>query len=242
MVVLNPFISNANQDTICLLCCLILVLPLPDRKINRQLIQFAFTGNYYCKMPFRVRNKQLKEVSGSRCCSSIKNSLIVSATTSLVPAVNAEPGVRMEERSPGSYRINIRGSTLRSPFGVRNVKVYWNDIPFTDAGGNTYLNQLSFFNTQSIEIIKGPAGSVYGAGTGGAILLSSQPSDWQQGASVNYTGGSYQCEIRLMRGIQAGGGRDRQECSFNYTHQTSDGYRLSLNAMRQGYRYLGNTS
>src|SRR5690349_8031486 len=30
---------------------------------------------------------------------------------SLVPALNTAPGVRMEERSPGSYRLNIRGST-----------------------------------------------------------------------------------------------------------------------------------
>ncbi|HYH15325.1 MAG TPA: Plug domain-containing protein, partial [Flavisolibacter sp.] len=42
--------------------------------------------------------------------------------TSIVNAVNSMPGVRMEERSPGSYRFNIRGSSLRSPFGVRNVK------------------------------------------------------------------------------------------------------------------------
>src|SRR5829696_5803438 len=66
--------------------------------------------------------------------------------TSILPAINSTPGVRMEERSPGSYRINFRGSSLRSPFGVRNVKIYWDEIPFTDPGGNTYLNQLSFFN------------------------------------------------------------------------------------------------
>ena len=72
----------------------------------------------------------------------------------------------MEERSPASYRMNIRGSTLRSPFGVRNVKVYLDDIPFTDAGGNTYLNQLSYYNFNSIEVLKGPGGSLYGAGTG----------------------------------------------------------------------------
>ena len=41
--------------------------------------------------------------------------------TSILPALNAVPGIRMEERSPGSYRLNIRGSSLRSPFGVRNV-------------------------------------------------------------------------------------------------------------------------
>ena len=174
------------------------------------------------------QNKQLKEVSAAVLVIN-KAQLERFANTSLVPAVNSTAGVRMEERSPGSYRINIRGSTLRSPFGVRNVKVYWNDIPFTDAGGNTYLNQLSFFNTQSIEIIKGPAGSIYGAGTGGAILLNSQPAVWQQGVILNYTGGSYNSHA-LNAQVQAGSDENRN--IFSYTHQTSDGYRYHTNMRR----------
>ena len=35
--------------------------------------------------------------------------------TSILPAINTVPGVRMEERSPGSYRLAIRGSSLRAP-------------------------------------------------------------------------------------------------------------------------------
>ncbi len=92
---------------------------------------------------------------------------------SLLPAFNTIPGVRMEERSPGSYRFSIRGSLLRSPFGVRNVKVYWNGLPLTDGGGNTYLNLLDFGAVGSAEVIKGPASSLYGAGTGGVVLLHS---------------------------------------------------------------------
>src|SRR5688572_8687722 len=37
-------------------------------------------------------------------------------TSSLLPVINTVPGVRMEERSPGSYRLSVRGSSLRSPF------------------------------------------------------------------------------------------------------------------------------
>ncbi|HET9485816.1 MAG TPA: Plug domain-containing protein, partial [Chryseosolibacter sp.] len=93
--------------------------------------------------------------------------------TSILPAVNIVPGVRMEERSPGSYRFSIRGSSLRSPFGVRNVKAYWNGLPFTDGGGNTYLNLLDFSSIGTLEVIKGPGGSLYGAGTGGVLLIKS---------------------------------------------------------------------
>ena len=98
--------------------------------------------------------------------------------TSLVPAFNTLPGIRMEERAPSSYRISIRGSSIRSPFGVRNVKVYWNDLPFTEANGTTPMNILDLSNTDRVEVLKGPSGSIYGAGTGGVILLhSAQPRD-----------------------------------------------------------------
>lgn len=101
-----------------------------------------------------------------------KATLNASSAFSMLPALNTSSGVRMEERSPGSYRLSIRGSLLRSPFGIRNVKVYYDDFILTDAGGNTYMNLLDIHSINRLELIKGPAGSVYGAGTGGAVLLN----------------------------------------------------------------------
>lgn len=114
--------------------------------------------------------------------------------SSLVPILNTVPGVRMEERSPGSYRLSIRGSLLRSPYGVRNIKVYWNDIPFSDAGGNTYLQLVDISQLKSLEIIKGPASSIYGATTGGAIILHDEGNtlpEQKQSLKGNISGGSY---------------------------------------------------
>ncbi|HLK27249.1 MAG TPA: TonB-dependent receptor plug domain-containing protein [Puia sp.] len=141
---------------------------------------------------------------------------------SILPAVNASPGVRMEERSPASYRLNIRGSSLRSPFGVRDVKIYFNEIPLTDPGGNTYLNELSFYNFQSIEIIKGPAASLYGAAIGGAMLIHSMPQQWQNGIDVNYSYGSFETN---NVNVNARFGSDNNQNILNYSHQTSNGYR-----------------
>lgn len=121
------------------------------------------------------------------------------APGSLVPALNAAPGVRMEERSPGSYRLNIRGSSLRSPFGVRNVKMYYNGLPFTDPGGNTYLNQFSPIIFSSLEVLKGPGSSLYGAGTGG-VLLGDRRFDADNGFSAAYTGGSYGSHLASASG------------------------------------------
>jgi iron complex outermembrane receptor protein len=95
------------------------------------------------------------------------------SSTQFVSALNSMAGIRMEERSPGSYRIAIRGSSLRAPFGVRNTKVYWNQIPFTDAGNNTYISLLEPALFSSLTVTKGPSAGIYGAGTGGALLFES---------------------------------------------------------------------
>jgi iron complex outermembrane recepter protein len=142
--------------------------------------------------------------------------------SSLVTAFNTVAGVRMEERSPGSYRINIRGSSLRSPFGVRNVKVYWNDIPFTDPGGNTYFNQLAQNNFSSIDVVKGPAGSMYGAGTGGLILIRNLENDWKPSISLEYITGSYGLN-NILAG--AGWGDKKNKNQFTYSHTESKGFR-----------------
>ena len=148
---------------------------------------------------------------------------------SIVPAMNSIPGVRMEERSPGSYRISFRGSTLRSPFGVRNVKVYLDGIPFTDPGGNTYLTQLAPFDMYSLELIKGPAGSLYGAATGGALLIKTRPNFWQSGFTAEYSYGSFNsntinAQVRL--------GNQQAGNIIDYSHQSSDGYRNHTNLRR----------
>ena len=141
---------------------------------------------------------------------------------SIVSAVNTTPGIRMEERSPGSYRINIRGSSLRSPFGVRNVKIYYNDIPYTDPGGNSYLNNLGYYNFNSIEIIKGPGSSLYGAGTGGVMMIESLNENARRGALAEYTVGSYNMH-NIFASLTAGG--ENSISRVGYQHQENDGYR-----------------
>jgi len=166
-----------------------------------------------------------------------KNSLEKFGTQSLVAAVNTVAGVKMDERSPGSYRLSIRGNLLRSTFGVRNVKVYWNGIPFTDANGNTYLNQLSLQNVDRMEIIKGPAGSMYGSGTGGVVLLQSGNSSAvkQQFLQAGITAGSYGLKSANVSFQQTGA----QQTNLSFSHQKADGYRDHTNMRRDVLHYTG---
>lgn len=149
--------------------------------------------------------------------------------TSILSAMNFNPGVRMEERSPGSYRLSIRGSSVASPFGVRNVKVYYDGIPFTDPSGNTYLNQLGFYNFQSVEIIKGPASSLYGSGNGGVLLIRNDVGKFEPGANVSYDAGSYDLN---NANVNVRFGNENSNNTINYQHQTCDGYRDHTNLKR----------
>ena len=143
------------------------------------------------------------------------------SNSNLVPVINMTPGVRMEERSPGSYRLSIRGSSIRSPFGVRNVKVYWNGMPFTDPGGNTYLNLLDFSSADQIEVLRGPASSQYGAGTGGVVMLESLPS--KERSRDEIIAGSYGL-IRLAGKLKLG--NDSKYFQAKFSHQKTNGYRV----------------
>ena len=150
--------------------------------------------------------------------------------SSLVGLINTVPGVRMEERSPGSYRLSLRGSLLRSPFGIRNIKIYVDDFPLTDAGGNTYLNLLDATALGNIEIYKGPEASNFGASTGGALLISSPTLGGNQlkgGLNMGAYGLLHQ-SASLAQNYQNYG------FSLNQAYQSSNGYREN-SALKRKY-------
>jgi iron complex outermembrane receptor protein len=181
------------------------------------------------------QNKRLKDVPAAVNYIG-KSTLEHFGTNSIVSAINSTPGVRMEERSPGSYRINIRGSSLRSPFGVRNVKIYYNDIPYTDPGGQSYFNQLGYYNFNSIEIIKGANNSLYGAGTGGVMLIESLNENEKAGIFTEYSAGSY--DLQNIYGSLTTTS-ERSISKMGFQHQTSDGYRDHSKLKRDVHSWNG---
>lgn len=156
---------------------------------------------------------------------SISSQLIeTQKSTSLLPALNTVAGLRMEERSPGSYRLAMRGSLIRSPFGVRNIKIYLDEFPLTDAGGNTYLNLINPASLSSVNVLKGPDGSLYGANSGGVIRLQPNGFDINNNkASLMLSGGSYglfQEQLSVQRKVN-----DQYSFSIDQSFTRSDGYR-----------------
>ncbi|MBD3748151.1 MAG: TonB-dependent receptor [Sphingobacteriales bacterium] len=146
---------------------------------------------------------------------------------SLLPVLNTVSGVKMEERSPGSYRVSIRGSLLRSPFGVRNIKIYLDDYPLTDASGNTYFNLLDPSSVSRMEVLKGPDGSLFGANSGGVILLNTQSNEDKN--AINIGSGSYGL---FKENIQINQNNKKLQYNFHQGIQTSDGYRANSRLKR----------
>src|SRR5690606_28266745 len=173
-----------------ILACIFTVLPLvvfaatPQDTTNR--LGEVTVSAYFAEQPL-LRLSASAGVVGQQVLANQRG-------VSLLPAVNTVPGVRMVERCPGSYRLSLRRSLLRAPLGVRNVKVYLDEIPLTDAGGNTYLNLLDAGSLHHIEILKGPDGSLFGANSGGVVLL--RPYGGSEGERANtstlrLSGGTY---------------------------------------------------
>jgi len=174
-----------------------------------------------------LHEQRLWQTPASVASLSKKNIELLN-NSSLVPAMNSVPGVRMEERSPGSYRLSIRGSLVRSPYGVRNVKIYYNDFALTDAGGNTYLNALNVNDINGIEILKGPDGSLFGANSGGVVLLKSN-TDTQTSAGVKLYGGSFGL---FGEAAQLNKSSGKHFFSLRQSYQQSDGYRQNTKTHR----------
>lgn len=98
-------------------------------------------------------------------------------TVGLEEALAVVPGVVINNRynfALGS-RIAIRGLGARAAFGVRGVRVLQDGIPLTMPDGQANLNNIDLGAAGRIEVLRGPASSLYGNAAGGVIAIESEP-------------------------------------------------------------------
>ncbi len=175
-------------------------------------------------------NKTIKETAGGVALITARD-ISRGTGVSLQPALNAIPGVRMDQSTLSEARISIRGNGVRSSFGMRNVKVYVNEIPVTEADGTTRIEALDINSIGRAEVIKGPASSIYGAGTGGVLNFQLQRSPYQeQSMEVSALAGAYGLH-RLATTYRNGG--DKMNSYVSYGWQEYEGYRQHSNDMRR---------
>lgn len=113
------------------------------------------------------------------------NQLQLGNAHNLQEQLNKVPGVVMQQGTMSTNRITIRGIGSRTPYQTNRIKAYWGQMPLTDGDGATALEDIGLNDIGSMELLKGPASSLYGAGMGGVILLHPfSPDELKQKASI----------------------------------------------------------
>lgn len=154
-------------------------------------------------------------------------------------SLNTMAGVQVDKRTNlGGQRVVIRGYGNDQKFNNWGVKLYLNSIPLTNADGTTVLEGIDFSLINNIEVIKGPAGTLYGSGVGGVARFYMRP-ETEKGVTLSQkiAGGSFKLLQSATR-IDAVG--DNYSIMFNYGHTQSDGYRPRGSSLRNDYAFLGN--
>jgi iron complex outermembrane recepter protein len=147
----------------------------------------------------------------------------------LVNEINTIPGIFMQSRTPfGGSHITIRG--YYPSFGGNSPNsnssgstVFLNNVPVTDASGITILDDIDYSSLGSIEVIKGPASSLYGAAIGGTLNMHFvRPTPGPTRFSQQVLGGG---NGLLRTNSSVSGANGVSDFAINYGHQGDDSFR-----------------
>ncbi|WP_242661097.1 TonB-dependent receptor domain-containing protein [Flavobacterium johnsoniae] len=166
-----------------------------------------------------------------------KKDLLQNNTTDITTVINTIPGVFMQSSNFTTTRISIRGIGARTTYGTNKIRAFYGSIPLTSGNSETVIDDIDLENINQIEIIKGPLSSIYGAGLGGAILISPQLSKNNgQSAGISSVFGSYGL---LKNSLNYS--LDEKEGSLNisYHNLKTDGWRENNAYKREGITLAG---
>ena len=139
------------------------------------------------------------------------------------------PGLYMQNRYnfAQDLRISLRGFGARSSFGIRGIKVLVDGIPETLPDGQAGVDSIDIGSAQSIEVLRGPASSLYGNASGGVISITSELGSATPYIEGRIAGGEYgYSQLQLKSAGQLGS----SAYLFNVSRTELDGYRDHSNA------------
>ncbi len=141
-------------------------------------------------------------------------------------ALRYAPGIQAQSRYGGDdVNLSIRGSGIRTTFGVRGVAVLMDGVPITEPDGLTRLDLLELATARQVEVVRGPASALYGGvASGGAVNVISRSGADSRGGTLRVQRGDF--GFRKADGYVGdtfAGGRGSAIVSGAYTWL--DGYR-----------------
>lgn len=107
--------------------------------------------------------------------------------------LNRVPGLFFQNRYnfAQNLRISSRGFGARAPFGVRGLHLRVDGLPYTLPDGQSQVDAIDLDRLRQVEVLRGPASSLYGNAAGGVLLLNSDDGGSQPpGAHLRVAGGS----------------------------------------------------
>ncbi|MBT8085735.1 MAG: TonB-dependent receptor [Woeseia sp.] len=139
-------------------------------------------------------------------------------------ALAGVPGLYMQNRYnfAQDLRISLRGFGARSSFGVRGIKIVVDGIPETLPDGQAQVDSIDLGSAQRIEVLRGPASSLYGNASGGVIAIESELGEGEP--FVEGSVGTGELGFRSI-GLKTGGQLGTADYLLNVSHLEFDGWR-----------------
>lgn len=117
-------------------------------------------------------NIPLKSISFSTSIVEQNFLRTLSKNLSIDEALKIVPGVKVDNQANGNrIHLSIRGIGILSERGIRGIKFLQDEIPLNDPTGFAPdLFDIDFVNVERIEVLRGPAASLYGGSASGGIV------------------------------------------------------------------------
>jgi iron complex outermembrane receptor protein len=239
---LQPVVTGENGE-FAIPCSDSVLLTISNKGYETSVQKIAC--NTRIDIPLMVSGKDLDEVEITATSDKSKSPL--SQPSSIVRLTNTElkrgnglflddaintnvPGVMMVKRTQsGGQQFNIRGygngmgsRGISNNFDGQGLKMYLNGIPITDAEGVTVMDDIDYASISNVEVLKGPAGTLYGLAIAGVVNLQTEHAEkGQVSVGQDVLAGSYGL-LRSTTRLSIGG--ENSSLLVNYGRQQFNGF------------------
>lgn len=154
--------------------------------------------------------------------------LTVANVQQLADTAKLTPGLRFDTQGPASQpTIRGVGTAITTSGGGPNVGTYLDGF----FQPNTYTANFDLLNVQSIQVLKGPQGTLFGRNTtGGAILVTT--ADPSTDASAQFKATYARFNSAILQGYGTFGLNDRVALDLEGLYRRGDGFQHDLSGAR----------
>ncbi|CCB68358.1 TonB-dependent receptor [Flavobacterium branchiophilum] len=153
-------------------------------------------------------------------------------------SLNTVAGIQVDKRTAiGGQRIVIRGYGNDQKFNNWGIKMYYNNMPLTNADGITILDDIDFSFVHAIDVVKGPAATLYGGGIGGVVRFYSKTQN-ENGHSIEQRTG-FGTNNLFQSNLIFNYNTNQTKMCLSYNHLETNGYRPHGASLKNFITYLG---